>query len=101
VPHVIRPFGGESGLSHHIHQIRATSEQANGHTAAQRFAVRQQIGLHPVITRRTGQAKAEAGDDLIEDQRNAVPRAQCAQTGQKVGHWRQTPVKRLHNNSGQ
>ena len=66
-----------------LHDVAATADGAQRHTATYDLAQRRQIGLDAVQPLRTLRAHAEPGHHLVEDQQHAVSRAQVPQPRQE------------------
>ncbi|HMS79540.1 MAG TPA: hypothetical protein PKC20_08425, partial [Burkholderiaceae bacterium] len=63
----------------HRHHVGATGDRGERIAAADRLAVAGEVGHHAVGLLRAAVRDPEAGDDLVEDQHDAVPRGDLAQ----------------------
>ena len=63
-----------------VHHVRAAGERGDRHAVAQRLAEAGQVGRDAVALLRAARREPEAGDDLVEDEQRAVPRAPARRT---------------------
>ena len=59
-----------------LHDPGRPDDRGHGVSAADDLAERRQVGPDPVERLEPGRAEAESGDDLVEDEQDAVPRRQ-------------------------
>src|SRR5262249_56077802 len=85
------------------HEVAAPPVRANGQAAADDLAETREIGTDAILHLSAAERKAEAGDDLVEDQHRAVARAEIAQGLQEAGrrrHDAHVPGHRLDDDGG-
>ena len=66
-----------------VQKFRASRNRADRQTAADDFAVGRDVRAHAEMRLRTAGMTAEAGDDLVENQRDVMPRRERAKLVQK------------------
>ena len=84
-----------------VHQARASAERTQGQSAAERFAVGDQVGLHAVVFLGTAVGEAKAGHHFVEDEWNAGIARDFAKSVQESGHRRQAALQRLDDHARQ
>mmetsp|Transcript_78182 Transcript_78182/g.252787 ORF Transcript_78182/g.252787 Transcript_78182/m.252787 type:complete len:525 (+) Transcript_78182:507-2081(+) len=67
-----------------LHEVLRAAHHADGQTAAKGLAIDDEVGLDVVSSLRTLGVQAEAGINLVEDQRNVAPRADRPQLVQPL-----------------
>ena len=77
----------------HFHEFGASAIRTNREAAAERLAVRDEIGRHAVKFLRSAEREAKARDDLVENERDAKAFGGIAQTLQKSWQRREAAVE--------
>ena len=80
---------------------RRPATAASGKAAAHDLAEGGQVRHHPVVLLGAAVGEAEAGDDLVEDQRDAVARGDRAHALEKARLRHDQPLERLHDHRGE
>ena len=74
-----------------VQKFRASRDRADGEAAADDFAVGRDVRAHAEMRLRAAGMAAEAGDDLVENQRDAMPRRERAKLVQKLARLKSGP----------
>src|SRR5579884_641661 len=98
-PHEVRAVGA-AGVEVR-HEIAAARDRGHRETAGHRLAVGSEVGDHAVPLLRTAPGDPESGDDLVEDQHDAVPPRSVAQRLEEPRHRHEHALERLHEHRGQ
>ena len=79
------------------HDVGPPGDRRQREAAADDLAERAEVGRHAVVGLRAAIGEAEAGDDLVEDQRDAVLRGDVADALQEAGRRRDQPLEGLED----
>ncbi len=83
------------------HDVAAARDRGERKAAADDLAERGQVRHDAVVLLRAPVGEAEAGDDLVEDQRHAVSRGDLAHALEEAGLGHHQPLQRLQDHRGQ
>ncbi len=83
------------------HDVGAAGDRREREAAADDLAQRAEVGRDAVVFLRAAVGEAEAGHDLVEDQRNAVLLRDLPQPLQEARLGRQQALERLDDHAGQ
>ncbi len=92
-------FLADRRLVEQRHDVGTAADGRQREAAADDLAHGADVGRHAVEFLRAAIGEAEAGDDLVEDQRNAEPRGHLAHRLQEAGLRRDQPLQRLDDDA--